>query len=56
MKGNYDIFLIVLLVFIGVALSFFFAPFFGELGLLILEGIIAVAIIILLIRYFRRRK
>ena len=55
MKGNYSILVMVAFLVVGVAVFVFFGPKLGSIGLYTIEGLIALAIIILLIRYFRGR-
>lgn len=55
MKGNYGIFAAVLLVLIGILIFIVFGGVWEGPSFLIIEGIIVVAIAILLVRYFRSR-
>jgi hypothetical protein len=56
MKDFLGIFLMLLLIVTGICFFVFFGNFFGYIGLAILEIIIATAIILLAIRYFRSRR
>ena len=55
MKGSYGVLTIVVLLVIGIAIFVMFGPMLGEISLIIIEALIVIAIVFLLVRYFRSR-